>query len=147
MVKKKKSKSLVRSFIYGGLVLVAVVGFYVVHKYGYKQVPLSQTGILTAKFSSCGQINLKDGKAVHAQYICDGGQSLKVDGGIEIFVGNGNSLIKEKPYHAGDFDKAKVGDTIEVLYELDEHGYAKATCNACGVKIIKQANLPEQTLN
>lgn len=94
------------------------------------------TGKITRKTTSCGrEVLQEDGSVKRGPGVCDGGNSLTVEG-VLILTGSG-ALGGRSPKYISDISELNAGDKVKVLYALDEGGRASTNCEVCYIKKIK----------
>jgi hypothetical protein len=101
-------------------------------------------GKITEKQTSCGrEILSEDGTLKRVGGICDGGNSLEIDG---VSISTGGGALVPLPVYTSNIESLHSGDVVEIRYVKDEEGYTSTNCKSCYIKKSGSSKPEPQTL-
>lgn len=101
------------------------------------------TGLVTETFKDCGEnLVLVDGEVQLGDIAsCDGGSYIVIDDNRSVYYESGYVPADQSFY--ADIGTTSPGDTVEVIYAVDEYDIARVNCDTCYVKVLEEG--PEYT--
>lgn len=101
-------------------------------------------GKITEKRTSCGrEILSEDGTLKSMGGVCDGGNSLSVNG---VSISTGGGALVPLPIYISNIESLHPGDIVEIRYVESGEGRKSTNCKSCYVKKSGSSKPETQTL-